>query len=193
MRIYEVIQEANKFTQARADAIAKSKALAGDYRSKNLADLGDLIKQKQKADTKTQSWRDMKQTDDDALTSTTTGTRRYERGTTTHQQRREIQRYAGIKSKPVGVEPDSSSSPLNTGVRELFNQGMSPSEIEDYLVFQKKIKRNLARKIIDQELYQPASAPKGRRSLGGITRMAFDYHKLKKQQQSDDSDNVEDK
>ena len=67
MRIYEVIQEANKFTQARADAIAKGKALAGDYRSNNLADLGDLIKQKQKADAKTQSWRDMKQTDDDDL------------------------------------------------------------------------------------------------------------------------------
>ena len=47
MRIYEVIQEANKFTQARADAIAKGKALAGDYRSNKLADLGDLIKQKQ--------------------------------------------------------------------------------------------------------------------------------------------------
>ena len=194
MRIYEVIQEANKFTQARADAIAKSKSLAGDYRSKNLADLGDLIKQKQKADAKTQSWRDMKQTDDDALTSTTTGKRGYERGTTTAKQRREIQKYAGIKSKPVGVAPDSSSSPLNTGVRELFNQGMSPSEIEDYLVFQKKIKRNLARKIIDQELYQPASTPPRRDNLGDIRNQSRDFHKRKLQQLKQQSDdNEEDK
>ena len=189
MRIYEVIQEANKFTQARADAIAKGKALAGDYRSNKLADLGNLIKQKQKADAKTQSWRDMKHTDD-AVTSTTTGKRGYERGPTTVQ-------YTPFDpgSKPVGVEPDSSSSPLNTGVRELFNQGMSPSEIEDYLVFQKKIKRNLARKIIDQELYQPASTPIRSNKLGKAAKTIFkDFHKRKQQQlKQQNNDDEEDK
>jgi len=198
MRIYEVIQEANKFTQARADAIAKGKALAGDYRSNNLADLGDLIKQKQKADAKTQSWRDMKQTDDDDLRRgkpTTHGNAfsNYKQGTTTAQQRQQYQRFDGFKSRPASVEPDSSSKPLNTGVRELFNQGMSPSEIEDYLVFQKKIKRNLARKIIDQELYQPASTPIRHNKLGkAVATMPKDFHK-RKQQQKDDSDDEEDK
>ena len=188
-----LIPEANNFTQARADAIAKGKALAGDYRSNNLADLGDILKQKQKADAKTQSWRDMKQTDDNAPTSKTTGTHTYKRGITTAQQRRQYKKFDGIKSKPVGVEPDSSSSPLNTGVRELFNQGMSPSEIEDYLVFQKKIKRNLARKIIDQELYQPASTPPRRDNLGDIRNQSRDFHKRKLQQlkqQSDDNEEL---
>ena len=189
-----LIPEANNFTQARADAIAKGKALAGDYRSNNLADLGDILKQKQKADAKTQSWRDMKQTDDNAPTSKTTGTHTYKRGTTTAQQRRQYKKFDGIKSKPVGVAPDSSSSPLNTGVRELFNQGMSPSEIEDYLVFQKKIKRNLARKIIDQELYQPASTPPRRDNLGDIRNQSRDFHKRKLQQLKQQSDdNEEDK
>ncbi len=170
MRIYEVI----------------SKTAYGGFKSDNLADLGDLIKQKQKADAKTQSWRDMNHTDD-ALTSTTTGKRGYERGTTT------AYKPFDPGSKPVGVEPDSSSEPLNTGVRELFNQGMSPSEIEDYLVFQKKIKRNLARKIIDQELYQPASTPIRSNELGrAATTMFKDFHK-RKQQQKDDSDDEQDK
>jgi len=186
MRIYEVIQEANKFTQDQADAIT------GDYRSNRLADLGDLIKQKQKADAKTQSWRGMKQTGngDSPTLSKSYGTQRRDRGVFTDKQRQQMQTYAGIKSRPVSVEPDSSSNPINTGVRELFNQGMSPSEIEDYLVFQKKIKRNLARKMIDRELYQPASRPPKRNPIGNHIFYAKNraQRKQSKQKQNDDDE-----
>ena len=138
----------------------------------------------------------MRQSSDmDSPSSKTYGTGRQnrQRVSPTTQQRSKMQTYAGIKSRPASVEPDSSSGPLNTGVRELFNQGMSPSEIEDYLVFQKKIKRNLARKIIDQELYKPASTPKQFTKMGGsLTGMALRKHK-RKQQQNNDSDDEEDK
>ena len=56
---------------------------------------------------------------------------------------------------------------------------MSPSEIEDYLVFQKKIKRNKARQIIDKEYYKPASTPPRRDNLGDIRNLTRTQHKQK--------------
>ena len=189
-KIQKPVQEANSFAQSRANAISKGKALAGDYSTDNFADLGDLIKQKQKADAKTQSWRNLPISKDKKLTHRTHRPHRNDGSSDFAARNRSLYKGSSYSSKPLRVEPHSGSSPINTGVQELIAQGMSPSEIEDYLVFQKKIKRNKARQIIDKEYYKPASTPPRRDNLGDIRNLTRTQHKQKQQpvQKQDDED-----
>lgn len=160
---------------------------AGVYKTDNFADLGNLIKQKQKAD----SWDDMgkraiKKDIKPSVRPSLPGSLPIAAPTSPRSSYS-----SSYNSRPLSVKPDSSSSALNTGVRELFNQGMSPPEIEDYLVFRKKIKRNLARQIIDKELYEPASRPKRANPYGSsVVTLPKTWHQVKKQQNKDDNEDI---
>ena len=80
-------------------------------------------------------------------------------------------------------QPDpQQQSPINVDVSALLQQGMAPPEIQDYMVHTLKIKPAIAKKIIDQELYEPASRPVRRNPIGNdIFTQRRDYHKAKKQ------------
>ena len=81
-------------------------------------------------------------------------------------------------------QPDAQQqSPINVDVSALLQQGMAPPEIQDYMVHTLKIKPAVAKKIIDQELYEPASRPIRRNPIGNhIFTQRRDYHKAKKQE-----------
>ena len=85
-------------------------------------------------------------------------------------------------------QPDPQQmSPINVDVSELLQQGMAPPEIQDYMVHTLKIKPAIAKQIIDQELYEPASRPVRRNPIGNdIFTQRRDYHKAKKQKDDPD-------
>ena len=191
MKISDIITEGNAFARAVGKAMDASsfkiptvdivsQLEPGEYKSNSLKDLKRLVKHKQKQDRKTDRWRK------DTLTPPEPG-----------QGRKSSPKYSSPQSwgwknsnfpGKATKEPDAQqSSKLNNAVKDLFAQGMAPPEIEQYLVHDLGLKPRIARKLIDQELYAPASRVKRANSYGSEV-----YTMKKRSQRKQDKDREDD-
>ena len=196
MKISDIITEANEFARAVGKALDASsfkiptvdivsQLEPGEYKSNNLKDLKRLVKHKQKQDRKTDRWRE------DTLTPPEPGQGRksWAKASIGTKDGPRPQSWGWKNSNFPGKatkEPNAQqSSRLNVAVKDLFAQGMAPPEIEQYLVHELGLKPRIARKLVDQELYAPASRVKRANPYGS------EVYTMKKRSQRKQQDDEE--
>ena len=206
MKISDIITENNAFAHAmlRAQQKAfKSKTKdfkiptvdiviqlePGEYKSDRLKDLKRLVKHKQKQDRKTDRWSKDRLTPKEPLSVHD----QLPRTRITGQPSTDPARASRFPGKITKEPTAQSQSKLNTAVKDLFAQGMAPPEIEQYLVHELGLKPRIARKLIDQELYAPASRVKRANPFGSDIYKMKSYTKdrqrrLRKQDKDRDDD-----
>jgi len=132
------------------------------YKSNSFADIKDMLAQ-QRADQQKQKRYDNYKSYKPGDKTFGKGGAQNKYGGSPSTQQAKNSNFPGTVSK----EPQAQQlSRLNNQVTKLFQQGMAPPEIEEYLVYTLKVKPAVAKKLIDQELYEPASRVVMRNPIG---------------------------